>query len=214
MYVAQPTDPVVQVSYQAGWGYPGGTVSVHMPAAASGAVGTDGELVVIDGNTAYNFYQFNRTSAATATARVLGEDNVATGTGWGSQSPFLSAGATAAGASELAGLLVQAQTDTGSINHALQITVDSTLAKSGAVGQAISSDGGSSKGIVQEGQLLGIRPGTPMPAGLSPLGQEVFTALQKYGAYVIDVSGGATNLRAQANALRRCNDRCARPGPQ
>ena len=68
VYVAQPTDPVVKVSYPAGWGYPGGTVSVHMPAAANGAAGTDGELVVIDGDIAYNFWQFNRTSTTTATA--------------------------------------------------------------------------------------------------------------------------------------------------
>ena len=121
VYVAQPTDPAVQVSYPPGWGYPGGTVSVHMPAAATGAAGTDGELVVVDGNNVYNFWQFNRTSTTTATAGSFGQDNVVTGTGWGTQSPFLSAGTTATGASELAGLLVQAQTSTGSINHALQI---------------------------------------------------------------------------------------------
>jgi hypothetical protein len=39
-----------------------------------------------------------------------------------------------------------------------------------------------------------------MPAGLSKLEQEVFTALQKYGAYVTDVAGGTTNIGAQANA--------------
>ncbi len=199
VYVAQSTDPLVTVSYPAGWGYPGGTVSVHMPAAATGAAGTDGELVVIDGNTVYNFWQFNRTGATSATAQSMGEDNIATGSGWGSQSPFLSAGTTAAGSSELAGLLVQAQTDTGSITHALELAVNSTLVKSGAVGQAISSDGSSSTGIVQEGELLGVPPGTQMPAGLSPLGQEVFTALQKYGAYVVDTAGGDTVLRAQAN---------------
>ena len=40
----------------------------------------------------------------------------------------------------------------------------------------------------------------PMPLGLSPLGQQVFRACQRYGAFVIDVAGGVTNLRAQANA--------------
>jgi hypothetical protein len=196
VYVAQPTDPVVKVSYPGGWGYPGGTVSIHIPAAANGAAGTDGQLIVIDGDTVYNFWQLNRTSTTTATASAFGQDNIVTGDGWGSQSPFLGAGITAVGASGLAGRLVQAQTDTGSINHAISIAVDFSLAKPGAVGQAISSDGGSSNGIVQEGQLLGIPPGTPMPAGLSPLGQEVFTALQKYGAYVTDVAGGTTNIGA------------------
>ena len=199
VYQASSTDPVVQVSVPASWGWPGGTISVHMPANANGAAGTDGELLVVDGDTVYNFWQFTRTSATTATAKSYGESNVVTGTGWGTRQPFLSAGTTAAGASELGGLLVQSETDTGTINHALQLVVASNLVKSGFTGSAISSDGGSSSGIVQEGDHLAIAPGTPMPSGLSTLGQEVFRALQQYGAYVVDV-GGATVVRAQANA--------------
>ena len=91
-----------------GWGYPGGTVSVHMPAAANGAAGTDGELIVIDGDVAYNFWQFKRTSTTTASAASFGQENIVTGDGWGSKSPFLSAGITAAGASQLGGLIVKA----------------------------------------------------------------------------------------------------------
>jgi hypothetical protein len=34
---------------------------------------------------------------------------------------------------------------------------------------------------------------------LSRLGQKVFRAYQEYGAFVVDVANGATNLRAQAN---------------
>jgi hypothetical protein len=68
------------------------------------------------------------------------------------------------------------------------------------MGNAIAGDGSSSTGIVKEGELLAIAPGAPMPAGLSALGQEVFIAMQKYGAYVVDVAGGVTNIRAQANA--------------
>ncbi|WP_156115881.1 hypothetical protein [Bosea sp. UNC402CLCol] len=200
VYVASASDPLVQVTYPPGWGYPGGTVSVHMPAAANGAAGTDGELIVIDGDIAYNFWQFNRTSNTTASAASFGSENIVTGDGWGTKSPFLSAGITAAGASQLGGLLVKAETDDGVIDHALQLAVDFSLAKPGAVGQAISSDGSNASGIVQEGQLLAIPPGTPMPAGLSPLGQQVFKAMQTYGAYVIDVAGGTTNIRAQANA--------------
>jgi hypothetical protein len=40
-----------------------------------------------------------------------------------------------------------------------------------------------------------------MPSGLSPLGQKVFTAMQKYGAFVMDKAGGVTTIRAQANAF-------------
>jgi len=171
-----------------------------MPAAANGAAGTDGELVVIDNGIAYNFWQFNRTSSTTATTSSYAAENVVTGDGWGSKSPFLAAGTTAVGSSLLGGLLVKAETDDGSIDHALQLVVDAKLVMSGFTGNAIAGDGSSATGIVKEGQLLAIAPGTPMPAGLSPLGQEVFTAMQKYGAYVVDVAGGVTNIRAQANA--------------
>jgi len=172
-----------------------------MPAAAKGAAGTDGELIVIDGNVAYNFWQFKRTSTTTASAASFGKENVVTGDGWGSKSPFLGAGITAAGASQLGGLLVKAETNDGSINHALQLVVDSKLVKAGPVGQAIASDGRSATGIVQEGQRLAIPRGTPMPAGLSVLGQKVFTAMQKYGAFVVDVAGGTTTIRVQSNAF-------------
>ena len=200
VYVASDSDPLVQVTHPAGWGYPGGTVSVRMPLAANGAAGTDGELLVVNGDTVYNFWQFNRTSATTASAASFGETNIVTGTGWGTKSPFLSAGITAVGASQLAGLLVKAETDTGQINHALEMSVDSRLALPGFTGNAIAGDGGSTAGIVKEGDHLAIPLGTPMPAGLSPLGQEVFRAMQQYGVFVVDVAGGTSNLRAQANA--------------
>lgn len=82
VYVASPKDPLVQVYHPATWGYPAGYVYVHMPAAADGAAGTDGELLVIDGDIVYNFWQFERTSLTTATAVSFGQENVVTGDGW------------------------------------------------------------------------------------------------------------------------------------
>jgi hypothetical protein len=199
VYVASSSDPVIQVSYPAGWGYPAGTVSIHIPASAIAAAGSDGEMVVIDGDVAYSFWQFTRTGSSTASVGSFGSENVVTGDGWGTKSPFLAAGTTAVGSSLLGGLLVKAETADGSIDHALQLVVDSKLVKSGFIGNAIAGDGSSASGIVQEGQLLAISPDTPMPSGLSQLGQEVFAALQKYGAYVVDTGGGATSIRAQAN---------------
>ena len=78
--------------------------------------------------------------------------------------------------------------------------LDSTLQKSNPVGEAISSDGSSSNGIAQEGERLAIPKTVGMPSGLSPLGQKVFRAMQTYGAFDVDVAGGCTTLRAQANA--------------
>jgi hypothetical protein len=200
IYVARDSDPLVAVAYPPSWGYPGGTLHIHMPIEANGAPGTDGELLVIEGGIVHNFWQFKRLSPSTASARSYGAANVYTESGWGHASPFLSAGIVAAGSSQLAGLLVQAETDRGEIDHALQLAVDFSLAKPGRVGEAINSDGKDPGGIVQEGERLGIPPDVSMPSGLSPLGQKVFRAYQKYGAFVIDVAGGVTNLRAQANA--------------
>jgi hypothetical protein len=200
IYTASNSDPVVSVHYPPGWGYPGGIVNIRMPPDADGAIGTDGELLAIDGGVVHNFWQFKRLNLSEATARSYGAANVITGNGWGRASPFLGAGIVAAGSSQLAGMLIQAETDRGEIAHALQISIDMSLAKPGRIGEAISGDGHNPDGLVQEGQRLAIPPAVPMPQGLSPLGQKVFRAYQRYGAFVIDVAGGVTNLRAQANA--------------
>jgi hypothetical protein len=200
IYVASSSDPVVSVRRRAGWGYPAGVVKLRMPPNAKGAKGSDGELLVIDGGIAHNFWQFKRSNSAKAAANSYGATNVVTSSGWGHTSPFLGAGIVAAGSSQLAGMLVQAETDRGEIAHALQISIDASLAQPGHLGEAISGDGPNPDGLVQEGQRLAIPPNARMPAGMSPLGQKVFRALQIYGAFVIDKAGGVTNLRAQANA--------------
>jgi hypothetical protein len=203
IHVGLESHPVVSVQYPPSWGHPGGTLSIRMPDDADGAAGTDGELLVIDGDTVHNFWQFKRLGPTLATARSYGATNVMTGSGWGRTAPFLGAGIVATGSSQLAGLLVQQETDSGEIEHALQIVIESSLAKPGHIGQAINGDGKNPNGLVQEGQRLAIPPDVPMPPGLSPLGEKVFRAYQKYGAFVIDVAGGITNLRAQANAYDR-----------
>jgi hypothetical protein len=203
IYTASNSDPIVSVQYPPCWGYAGGIVNVRMPPDADGAVGTDGELLAIDGDVVHNFWQFKRLNLTEATARSYGATNLIAGNGWGRASPFLGAGIVAAGSSQLAGMLVKAETDRGEIAHALQISIDMALAKPGHIGEAINGDGHNPNGLLQEGQRLAIPPATPMPQGLSPLGQKVFHAYQRYGAFVIDVAGGVTNLRAQANAYDR-----------
>jgi hypothetical protein len=197
--VGQSSDPLVQVSMPANWGWPAQTISIRLPAGATGASGTDGEILAVDGSVIHNCWQFKRTSTTTGSCSAYGRSDALTSSGWGSKSPFLSAGIVAAGSSQLAGLLVQSETDAGEIEHALQIALEFSLQKPNPVGEAISSDGSSSSGIAQEGERLAIPPGTAMPSGLSPLGQKVFRAMQKYGVFDIDVAG-VTTLRAQANA--------------
>jgi hypothetical protein len=89
-----------------------------------------------------------------------------------------------------------------------------SLAKPSHIGEAISGDGRNPNGF--RGATLGHPAAVAMPLGLSPLRQKVFRACQRYGAFVIDVAGGVTNLRAQANAYdrmiaqrsRRCEGMC------
>jgi hypothetical protein len=199
IYIASSADAVVAVKIPNNWGWPAQTLNIRMPPEAKGAVGTDEELLIIDGTTVHNFWGFVR-NGNTATADAYGRADLLKDSGWGSKSPFLSAGIVAAGSSQFAGMIVQAETDAGEINHALHMAIDFALNLPGAVGMAISSDGGSKTGISHEGDRLAIPPGTPMPAGLSPLGQKVFNAYVKYGVYNVDQAGGCSILRAQANA--------------
>ena len=211
LYVSKPTDPLVQVNIPAGWGYPAGNIAVHLAAGVSGAVGGDGEILIVDGTTVHNFWQFERTGTNSGTASSYGRADVLKDTGWGSKSPFLSAGITASGSSMLAGLLVQAETDAGEINHALQLVLDYDLQKPGFTGEAIAGDGSNSNGVSKEGERLAIPPSVSMPAGFSPLGQKVFRALQKYGAFNIDIAGGISILRSQANAYNAATINSLRP---
>jgi hypothetical protein len=125
---------------------------------------------------------------------------VLTGSGFGSANPFKAAGICAIGASMLGGLVVEAETKLGPINHAIALKVDFPLAKPGFVAPAIAGDGGSSSGLFQEGQRCAISALTQMPSGLSPLGQKIFIAMQKYGVFINDVAGGVSGIRVQANA--------------
>lgn len=198
--VGKSTDPLVNVKIPNTWGWPAQTIPMRIPIGVTGAVGTDGEILVMDGNNVHNCWKFDRTSDLTATCAAYGRSNLVTGSGWGSKSPFLAAGIVATGSSQLAGLLVQAETDRGEIEHALQIALDSPLVKPNPVGEAISSDGANPNGISQEGERLAIPRSAAMPVGLSPLGQKVFRAMQNYGVFNIDRAVGTTILRAQTNA--------------
>src|SRR5262249_3681605 len=87
--LAAGIDPLVRVSVPASWGWPAQPVDVHPPLGASGATGTDGEILMFTGTTVHNCWQFTRTSDGAATCAAYGRTDVLTGPGWGSKSPFL-----------------------------------------------------------------------------------------------------------------------------
>jgi len=210
VFFSAASDPMVAVRCPATWGWPANP-SLRIPSGAtSNPHDTDGEILFVDNstNTVWNFWQFTRTSDTTATASAYAKTNIQTGTGWEIRGSRRAAGITAVGSSVLAGLLVQAETDQGLINHAIGIAseMDITMTGFDPTWGAVGGDGRrSTGGVVQEGWRVGIPPGTRMPQGdrgpLSPQGQMVFNALTTYGGYIVDVAGGVTNLRAQQNAV-------------
>jgi hypothetical protein len=207
VYISKPDDPMVQVTCKADWGWPANP-SLRMPKGADGCPGSPGEsnpdhpIVVVDGTMAWNFWRFYRDSDTTAHATSQGKSDVITGTGWGdtTPSPDQGAGTAACAASQLGGLLMQAETDAGDIKHALGLACQTSLIRPGTVAPAIANDGKTANGPLQESMLLAIPSGTAMPSNLSPLGQKVFNAFKNYGAYVTD-DGGSDRTTIRANHL-------------
>jgi hypothetical protein len=200
VYVAKASDPVVTVNAPASWGWPGGALPVHIPVGAGASAGTDLSIVIIDGTTAYDFWQFQRTGTNTASVGAYGESDIVKGTGWGTPSPWLGAGIRAAGSSGLGGEIYGSELTTG-IHHALAIAAPGGFfcvdaGPAGYVAPAIYNDGSC------EGVRVGIPAGVPMPSGLSTQGQNLWKALQTYGAYNVDtVGGGTVILNADPNSV-------------
>jgi hypothetical protein len=200
VYISKASDPVVTVNALGSWGWPTAALQVHVPAGAGASAGTDQSVVIIDGTTAYDFWIFQWTSTNTATAGAYGESDIVTGTGWGTLNPWLGAGIRAAGSSGLGGEIYGSELTTG-IHHALAIAAPGGFfcADAGPAGYAtpaIYNDGSC------EGVRVGIPAGVAMPSGLSRQGQNLWEALQTYGAYNVDtVGGGTVILNADPNSV-------------
>jgi hypothetical protein len=184
---ASSGDPLVTIAVSGGT-FPG-PVALRIPASARPAAGTDAHLAVIspDGLHANEFWDLDlgaRTASATIPVDLKGSG---VGIGW----------VRATGVSLLGGLIRSGETN--SIPHALAIALPYHLLGNGNVWPAISNDDGGAPGTAPEGSLLAIPAGTPRPAGLSPLGNAIFDALSRYGAYVVDSTGSsdATSLYAE-----------------
>jgi hypothetical protein len=195
-----PGDPVVSVTVPASWGWPAGVLALHVPAGITGAEGSDGALTIVSDGVAYDFWQFQRTDATHASAAAYAEADLA-GTGVGTLSPFRGAGIRSAGSSGLGGLITGRDVSAGDIPHALAVSVLGNLLQPRFVAPAIAGDGDAATGAVPTGARLGIPAGTPMPTGLSPLGQAIWRALVTYGAYVVDQHSGTAPVILYADPL-------------
>ena len=184
-----PSDPLVAVNVPASWGWPGGVMRVHIPDGVTGANGGDGTLTVVDGGIAFDFWQFQRTSPTTGSAAAWAAAWL-DGSGVGRPSPFLGAGVRAAGTSGYGGLIASDDLNgPGDFRHTLAISLLSSELNGTQVSPAIAGGGGT--GSIPMGARLGIPRGTPMPVGLSPIGQRMWNTLVTYGAIVVDRHGGS-----------------------
>jgi hypothetical protein len=95
-------------------------------------------------------------------------------------------GLSATGISYLATTVTEADVASGSINHAIAMSVPRC---NYGTYPATRYDCGSDPGEPAEGQWFRFPPGLAMPAGLSPFGQMVFKAVQTYGLVITDESG-------------------------
>lgn len=188
------TDPVVVIPAPSSWGWPATELKIRVPSGVTGATGTDGSLVVISDNAAYDFWQFVRTSETTATVSAWAQANIITGTGWADPNSKEAAGIRAGGSAGLAGEIYGNELTEG-IPHALGIAA--VIELSGLGGEhrppAVSGDG------PMEGLRLGIPPSTPKPAGLSVQGSNAWDALVKYGAWLADRAYGACPILFNAD---------------
>jgi hypothetical protein len=192
--VSNPSDPLVTMNVGPSWGWPAQQLKFHCPTNQSGASGTDGSLVVIDGDQVYDFWQFTRQGPNSAACAAWAKSNKKTESGWASNPPrsFPAAGIHAAGSSLLAGLIRGSELTDPAIGHALAIGIRRNLASSQYVGEAIYSDGGG--GPIPEGTRCAIPRSTPKPGGLNKQVSNLWDALVDYGCFVIDVADGVQSI--------------------
>lgn len=101
-------------------------------------------------------------------------------------------GTRASNFSWAAGLITGRDMAAPTIDHALVISLGYlTLDNSNWTWPATGPDNGGHSGYTWMGDRIAIPRSTPMPSGMSVLGQKVFTCLQEYGAYVGDFVGSA-----------------------
>ena len=168
---------------------------VPIPSYAHLNGSSDSPLAIYQPSTGreWEFWQMNATSNGYE-ACWGGRLNLATSDGV-FPSPF---GLSATGISYLATTITEADVKSGSINHAVAMSLPrcNWVSPSDGVYPADRGDCGSDPGQPAEGQWFRFPADLPMPSGLTPFARMVFTAIQTYGVVVLD-QGGAVAIEAE-----------------
>jgi hypothetical protein len=206
VYFAGPSDPTMKIVCTNALGAGSCTgvnrvniagQTINVPAGAQTENGSDGHLTVIETATGaeYDFWDTS-ISGSTIEAGTGSVVNVNTGNGLGAEGD-------AANFALTAGLLRPSELASGTINHALVVTVPCTNANGATVGYTYPATGGwgeacgdywteSGSGAPMLGQLLRLNmTDAQIAASGAPVWQQtIMTALAHYGAYIEDTDGG------------------------
>ena len=205
VFVAKPTDPTMRIiclnAFGAGSctganGVAIGGQRINVPAGLQPNNNSDGHMSVVETGTGqeYDFWGAS-ISGSTISAQSGSVVNTNTGTGLWAQGD-------AANFALTAGLLRPSELASGSINHALVVTVPCTNANGANVGYSYPASGGwgeacgdywneSGNGAPMMGQQLRLNmTDAQIAASGAPAWQQtIMTAMAHYGAYIEDTDG-------------------------
>ncbi|BBY45255.1 hypothetical protein [Mycolicibacterium celeriflavum] len=163
-------------------------LEVPIPDDARPQDGSDGAMVVIDPDSRkiYEFWRAKNVNGSWTTE--FGAVNDLDGSGWGGAS-------TGSGASRLAGVVRVAEIAQELIPHALAMQSNNVCAKVFRP-PALKTDGRSTRpDCIPEGARMQLDPSLDINRlGLTPAQHTVAEALQKYGAYIVDVSASPLSI--------------------
>lgn len=180
-------------------------LNVPIPATAVPALGSDGTMTIYDpaADKVWEFWQMRRNPTSQKWEACWGGrlDKVSTAAGHFSGNY----GSTATGLVMGGGVITMDDVRRGYINHALQISV-TDAAKGVFSWPAQRTDGLSTAPVaLTEGQRLRLDPSLDVSTlGLTPVGQMVAKAAQKYGFIIAD-KGGAVAVKTESGLAAKAS---------
>ncbi len=200
VYFANDSDPLVTIDCTAYWGpntcqgwngIPINNIQIHIPAGAQPEQDWDHHMIVIDTTTGTE-YDFERASWTSSNVLTVWSGSAMPVGGNG-----LDGGADAADLGLLAGTITAAQLASGTIDHALAVSVPCTTGyvwpATGAFGQACSAVNQGSADAMPMGALLQLNMTTSQIAATHAPAweQTIMRAMATYGMYANDTNGSS-----------------------
>lgn len=189
IFLAGPQTPAQYVTCtEKNWGIcPFASWPVPSPVEAEPNSGSDGAMVIVDEERSTTFEFWRASKADGRWSSQWGAVNSLRGSGWGGA-------ATGSGASRLAGVIRVTEIEAGAIPHALAL--QSNNACKTFRPPALKSDGTSTRAdCIPEGARLQLDPSLNLSKlNLTEGELAVATAMQRYGGYIMDVSGAPLSV--------------------